>query len=154
MTGPEVIFADEPTGALDPYTADGVMRLLRQAAAGTTVVIVTHQPEVTRFCDRAVFLYAGRVDAVTDAPEPGRSPRGCTRSASRASDRCAGERMRGWMLAGLRRCPGPLIGTLAAAVTAAALASRRSASPGAHTPSPLGRLAGADVVVAAAPSSG
>ncbi len=70
VTGPEVIFADEPTGALDPYTADGVMRLLREAAAGTTVVIVTHQPEVTRFCDRAVFLYAGRVDAVAEAPEP------------------------------------------------------------------------------------
>jgi putative ABC transport system ATP-binding protein len=71
ITRPEVIFADEPTGALDPYTAEGVMRLLRRAAAGTTVVIVTHQPEVTRFCDRAVFLYAGHVDAVTDAPEPG-----------------------------------------------------------------------------------
>jgi putative ABC transport system ATP-binding protein len=70
VTGPEVIFADEPTGALDPYTADGVMRLLREAAAGTTVVIVTHQPEVTRFCDQAVFLYAGRVEAVTDMPEP------------------------------------------------------------------------------------
>jgi putative ABC transport system ATP-binding protein len=68
---PEVIFADEPTGALDPYTAEGVMRLLRQATAGTTVVVVTHQPEVTRFCDRAVFLYAGRVDAIIDAPEPG-----------------------------------------------------------------------------------
>jgi putative ABC transport system ATP-binding protein len=67
---PEVIFADEPTGALDPYTAEGVIRLMRQAAAGTTVVVVTHQPEVTRFCDRAVFLYAGRVDAITDAPEP------------------------------------------------------------------------------------
>lgn len=70
MINPEVIFADEPTGALDPYTAEGVMRLLRQAAAGTTVVIVTHQPEVTRFCDRAVFLYAGCVDAIVDAPEP------------------------------------------------------------------------------------
>jgi ABC-type lipoprotein export system ATPase subunit len=34
------------------------------------VVIVTHQPEVTRFCDRAVFLYAGHVDAVTDTPDP------------------------------------------------------------------------------------
>jgi len=67
---PEVIFADEPTGALDPYTAEGVMRLLRRTAAGTTVVIVTHQPEVTRFCDQAVFLYGGRVDAIVDAPEP------------------------------------------------------------------------------------
>jgi ABC-type lipoprotein export system ATPase subunit len=46
------------------------MRLLRQAAAGMTVVVVTHQPEVTRFCDRAVFLYAGRVDAITGEPEP------------------------------------------------------------------------------------
>jgi putative ABC transport system ATP-binding protein len=70
ITSPEVIFADEPTGALDPYTAEGVMRLLRQAAAETTVVIVTHQPEVTRFCDRAVFLYSGRVDAIIDRPEP------------------------------------------------------------------------------------
>jgi putative ABC transport system ATP-binding protein len=70
MVSPEVIFADEPTGALDPYTAESVMRLLRQAAAGTTVVIVTHQPEVARFCERAVFLYAGRVDAIIDQPEP------------------------------------------------------------------------------------
>ncbi len=70
IVGPEVIFADEPTGALDPYTADGVMRLLREAAAGTTVVIVTHQPEVTRFCDQAVFLYMGQVEAITGMPEP------------------------------------------------------------------------------------
>jgi putative ABC transport system ATP-binding protein len=67
---PEVIFADEPTGALDPYTAEGVMRLLRQAAAKATVVVVAHQPEVTRFCDRAVFLYAGHVDTIIDAPDP------------------------------------------------------------------------------------
>jgi putative ABC transport system ATP-binding protein len=70
MIRPEVIFADEPTGALDPYTAEGVMKLLRQAAAETTVVIVTHQPEVTRFCDRAVFLYGGRIDAIVDLPDP------------------------------------------------------------------------------------
>jgi len=70
MISPEVIFADEPTGALDPYAAEGVIELLRQTTAGTTVVIVTHQPEVTRFCDRAVFLYAGRVEEIIDAPEP------------------------------------------------------------------------------------
>jgi len=69
---PSVIFADEPTGALDPYTATGVMRLLRRAAAGTTVVVVTHQPEVTRFCDRAVFLFAGRIEEVMDSPDPAR----------------------------------------------------------------------------------
>ena len=70
ITRPEVIFADEPTGALDPHTAVGVLRLLRGAADGTTVVIVTHDPQVTRFCDRAVFLHDGRVDRVLADPEP------------------------------------------------------------------------------------
>jgi putative ABC transport system permease protein len=53
------------------------------------------------------------------------------------------------MLAGLRRSPGPVIGTLAAAVTAATLSIAALGVATAHTPSPLGRLAGADVVVAA-----
>jgi putative ABC transport system ATP-binding protein len=70
ITRPEVIFADEPTGALDPHTAVGVLRLLRGAADGTTVVIVTHDPQVTRFCDRAVFLHGGGVDRVLADPEP------------------------------------------------------------------------------------
>jgi putative ABC transport system permease protein len=57
--------------------------------------------------------------------------------------------MRGWMLTGLRRHPGPMIGTLAAATTTAALMIASFGIAGAHTPSPLGQLAGADVVVAA-----
>jgi putative ABC transport system ATP-binding protein len=67
---PEVIFADEPTGALDPYTAQSVLRVLRETADGATVVIVTHDPQVVRFCDRAVFLHGGRVEAVVGAPQP------------------------------------------------------------------------------------
>jgi putative ABC transport system ATP-binding protein len=70
VTQPDVIFADEPTGALDPHTAVAMLRLLRAAPDGTTVIIVTHDPQVTRFCDQAVFLRAGRVDRVLAAPEP------------------------------------------------------------------------------------
>jgi putative ABC transport system permease protein len=57
--------------------------------------------------------------------------------------------MRGWMLTGLRRRPGPAAGTLVAATVAATLAVAALGVAGAHAPSPLGRLAGADVVVAA-----
>jgi putative ABC transport system permease protein len=56
--------------------------------------------------------------------------------------------MGGWMLAGMRRNPGPLIGTLVAAVTAATLTVAAGSLLGARTEAPAGRLAGASVVVA------
>ncbi|WP_370370478.1 ABC transporter ATP-binding protein [Catenulispora sp. GP43] len=70
VSRPEVIFADEPTGALDPYTAHNVLSLLRETADGATVVIVTHDPQVVRFCDQAVFVDGGRIEAVVTAPDP------------------------------------------------------------------------------------
>lgn len=56
--------------------------------------------------------------------------------------------MRGWKLAGLRRRPGPVIGTLVAATTAAMLTVAALCVATSHTPVALGRLADADVVVA------
>ena len=56
--------------------------------------------------------------------------------------------MRRWMLAGLRRSPGPLIGTVVAAATAAALTVSAIAITAGNTTAPAGRLAGASVVVA------
>jgi putative ABC transport system permease protein len=56
--------------------------------------------------------------------------------------------MRGWMLAGIRRRPGPLIGTVVAAATAAALTVGAVSIAAADTAPPAGRLAGATVVVA------
>ena len=47
-----------------------MLRLLRHTGHATTVVIVTHDPQVVRYCDRAVFLHAGRVDRMLQAPEP------------------------------------------------------------------------------------
>ncbi|WGX97085.1 ABC transporter ATP-binding protein [Nocardioides sp. L-11A] len=60
---PAVLFADEPTGALDRRTGDQVMRLLldAQRATGVTLVVVTHDPEIAALCDRVVTLRDGRV---------------------------------------------------------------------------------------------
>jgi len=91
VTRPDVIFADEPTGALDPHTAVAMLRLLRSAPDGTTVIIVTHDPQVTRFCDQAVFLQAGRVDRVLPAPEPNLVARVLYDLGERAGREHAGE---------------------------------------------------------------
>jgi putative ABC transport system ATP-binding protein len=74
VSDPDVIFADEPTGALDPGTADGVLGLLRTAVdeMGKTVVVVTHDPGVTRYADTAVFLDHGQIALITQDPDPSR----------------------------------------------------------------------------------
>ncbi|MGV2922123.1 ABC transporter ATP-binding protein [Streptomyces alfalfae] len=63
VTSPEVVFADEPTGALDPVTAQDVLALLRQAVDrdGHTVVMVTHDPSAAAWTDEALFLTGGTV---------------------------------------------------------------------------------------------
>ncbi|MEU5883900.1 ABC transporter ATP-binding protein [Spirillospora sp. NPDC047279] len=69
VTRPEVVFADEPTGALDPRTAREVLRLLREAAdqTGQTVVLVTHDPVAASWADSVLFLSDGRiVDELVD----------------------------------------------------------------------------------------
>jgi putative ABC transport system ATP-binding protein len=62
---PEVIFADEPTGALDLSTGREVLRLLREAVddVGTAVVMVSHDPAAAAWADRVVFLADGRTVA-------------------------------------------------------------------------------------------
>jgi putative ABC transport system ATP-binding protein len=67
VTGPEVLFADEPTGALDSLTGERVMNLLTSAARqqGTTVVLVTHEPRVAAYADREVVVRDGRVNSLT-----------------------------------------------------------------------------------------
>ncbi|MGC5038140.1 ABC transporter ATP-binding protein [Streptomyces sp. DT190] len=70
VTRPEVIFADEPTGALDPDTADEILALLRQAVTDLhqTVVMVTHDPVAAQHTDQVLFLAGGRVVSRVDAP--------------------------------------------------------------------------------------
>jgi putative ABC transport system ATP-binding protein len=63
VTRPEVLYADEPTGALDSMTGEQVMDLLVSSAReqGTTVVLVTHEPRVAAYADREVIVRDGRV---------------------------------------------------------------------------------------------
>ncbi|MET9301359.1 MULTISPECIES: ABC transporter ATP-binding protein [Micromonospora] len=64
VTEPRVIFADEPTGALDTLAGEQVLtqivRLAREQR--TTVVLVTHEPRIAAYADREVSLRDGRVD--------------------------------------------------------------------------------------------
>jgi putative ABC transport system ATP-binding protein len=60
---PVVVFADEPTGALDTKSSADVLSLLRDAvdALQQTVVMVTHDPTAAVRADRVVFLVDGRI---------------------------------------------------------------------------------------------
>ncbi|MFF3656712.1 ABC transporter ATP-binding protein [Streptomyces olivochromogenes] len=67
---PRVIFADEPTGALDSRGARDVLRLLQEAVRvhGRTVVMVTHDPLAASYADAVVFLADGRMAGRLPAP--------------------------------------------------------------------------------------
>jgi putative ABC transport system ATP-binding protein len=71
ITSPDVIFADEPTAALDVISAEGVLGLLRQAASDPrrAVVIVTHDPFVASQADRVLVLDGGRIVTELTAPD-------------------------------------------------------------------------------------
>ncbi|WP_225992308.1 ABC transporter ATP-binding protein [Actinomadura montaniterrae] len=70
VTRPEVVFGDEPTGALDTMTARDVLTLLRETvdAMGQTVVMVTHDPVAASYADTVLFLADGRIADAMDAP--------------------------------------------------------------------------------------
>jgi len=59
---PAVVFADEPTGALDSLNGERVMELMVDTArgTGTAVVLVTHEPRVAAYADREVVVRDGR----------------------------------------------------------------------------------------------
>ncbi|MFF9850148.1 ABC transporter ATP-binding protein [Streptomyces litmocidini] len=72
ITGPDVIFADEPTGALDTRTGKQVLELLRGVVdrTGQTVVMVTHDPVAASHADSVIFLADGRLAGELAAPTP------------------------------------------------------------------------------------
>jgi putative ABC transport system ATP-binding protein len=60
---PEIVFADEPTGALDSKSGAELLGFLRQAVTelGQTVVMVTHDPAAACYADRVIFLADGHI---------------------------------------------------------------------------------------------
>jgi putative ABC transport system ATP-binding protein len=96
VTGPRVIFADEPTGALDQNTGIEVMRLLvdltrRHAAA---LVVVTHDVNVARWCDRVIHVRDGRLVPPDVAAQNGAAPNGGAPGGG--ASRAAGALVEGW----------------------------------------------------------
>lgn len=63
VTRPEVVFADEPTGNLDSKTTKEVMHMIRDFAKRfhQTIVLVSHDPEMTEYADRIITLIDGEI---------------------------------------------------------------------------------------------
>lgn len=60
---PEIILADEPTGALDEHTGEEVISILRKLnESGRTIIIVTHDAKIAESCDRIIRIKDGVVD--------------------------------------------------------------------------------------------
>ena len=72
VSRPDVVFADEPTGALDSKASTELLTFLRSVVSdlGQTVVMVTHDPVAAAYADRVVFLVDG--SAVEELTEPDR----------------------------------------------------------------------------------
>lgn len=59
---PKILFADEPTANLDSESSKAVIDIFRGLhAAGQTIVMVTHEPEYTTYCDRIITLSDGKI---------------------------------------------------------------------------------------------
>jgi len=63
---PAIILADEPTGSLDTATGLGILALLTELnAAGATILVATHNPEIARVVPRTIALRDGEVESDT-----------------------------------------------------------------------------------------
>ena len=79
VSEPSVIMADEPTGNLDTRTGKEIMEIFSQInQTGTTIILVTHEPEIARYAQKIIFIRDGNITATVTGAEvhslPGFSP--------------------------------------------------------------------------------
>jgi putative ABC transport system ATP-binding protein len=67
---PDIVFADEPTGALDSRTGMEILTFMRRAVddSGQTIVMVTHDPHAASYADNVLFLADGQI--IDEMPDP------------------------------------------------------------------------------------
>lgn len=71
VMNPNIVFADEPTGALDSHASQAVLTALRSVAGnGVTVVMVTHDGRMARAADRTISVHDGRIVPSLSAANP------------------------------------------------------------------------------------
>lgn len=69
---PKILLCDEPTGALDYKTGKTILQLLQNTCrkTGQTVIVITHNGALTAMADRVVRLRSGKVEEITENPQP------------------------------------------------------------------------------------
>jgi len=78
VTRPSIILADEPTGNLDSRTTVEILSLFQELnREGMTIVMVTHEPDVARYCQRIIELRDGRVCRDETLAEPADAAADC-----------------------------------------------------------------------------
>lgn len=77
MGDPQIILADEPTGALDRTTSTEIMELLRELSADRLVVVITHDAKICAFADEIIHIQDQRI--VSEGPTPQRTDQGTLR---------------------------------------------------------------------------
>jgi putative ABC transport system ATP-binding protein len=72
VTKPSLVLADEPTGNLDSRSSMEIMKLFQELnqSQGLTIVVVTHEPDIARCCQRVIAFRDGRIER--DEPVPDR----------------------------------------------------------------------------------
>jgi len=81
MGNPQILLADEPTGALDRATSSEIMELLREIAADRLVVVITHDAKICAFADEVIHIHDRKI--VSEQP--------VSECSARITSLCAGE---------------------------------------------------------------